>query len=65
MTTNFTLPPALFIGRDEDHAVDTILFDGIFLNDRWLGGRPEGKLTGATGPEQPICQLKISHWRRP
>jgi hypothetical protein len=39
------LPPSLFIGYDSEHAVENVLFDGIFLNGRRLARWPQGAIT--------------------
>ena len=36
------LPPSLFIGYDDDHAINNVSFDGIFLDGKKLSRWPDG-----------------------
>lgn len=41
-TADETIPLSLFIGYDEDHAIENVRFDGVFVNGRRIEQWPEG-----------------------
>ena len=38
------LPSSLFIGYDQDHAIDNVTFDDVYFNGQRLPGWPESKV---------------------